>query len=274
VAVTGWFALDTLSALPATPFDDGTRGWRGSRPARFALVTSWQEERFRPETVRALAAAPARLDAAADSLARLVRAGRYDGVVLDLEGHEPADSAALRAAAIALARGARAGGARTVALAVPAEPGAYADPALLAVADRVLVMLYDEHWSGSAPGPIASPAFVDAALARWRASLPAERLVAALPLYGYLWRNAAPGTVLSHTEFRALEREAGRPAGRDPVTEELVLELPGGGTAWYVDGRALNLLRTVVNRYDIGVVALWRMGLGEPMLEVGRQGVE
>jgi spore germination protein YaaH len=272
--VTGWFALDTATGLPAMTFGDGTRGWRGHRPERFALVTSWQGERFRPETVRALAAAPARLDAAADSLGRLVRTGWYDGVVLDLEGHEPADSTALRAAVLALAEGARSGGARTVAVAVPAEPGAYADTALLAVADRVVVMLYDEHWSGSGPGPIASPAFADAALARWRAWLPPERLVAALPVYGYLWRNAAPGTVLSHMEFRALEREAGRPADRDPVTGELVLRLPRGGTAWYVDGQALSLLRTVVNRYEIGVVALWRLGLGEPMIGVGQQGVE
>jgi spore germination protein YaaH len=174
----------------------------------------------------------------------------------------------------ALARAAREGGARSVTLAVPAPGGVHADPALLALADRVLVMLYDEHWSGSAPGPVASPAWVDEALARWLRVVPAGRLVAALPVYGYLWRNAGATVVLSHQDLRGLEAGAGRVASRDSTGGAVVLELGEAGTAWYTDVQALHTLRTVVRRYGIGRVALWRLGLEDAALWHGGQELE
>ncbi|HEX5634198.1 MAG TPA: hypothetical protein VFX50_13255, partial [Gemmatimonadales bacterium] len=260
VAVTGWIALDSAGGLPFAPFPDPTRERRPFAPRRHALVTSWHGEGFHPAVVRALARDPGRLGAASDSLRRLLRAGSYRGVVLDLEGHQHADSTILRTVVSAFARAARGAGARSVTLAVPAAGGVYADPALLALPDRVLVMLYDEHWSGSAAGPVASPGWVDEALARWRRLVPSERLVAALPVYGYLWRNAAQGTLLSHAELLALEARSGRSAGRDSASGGQVLALDDGGVAWYTDVEALQRLRTVVSRYGITRVGLWRLG--------------
>lgn len=55
--------------------------------------------------------------------------------------------------------------------------------------DRVFVMAYDEHWSTSKPGPVASTEWsknvVDFAVTQ----IPEDKLVMGMPLYGRTWSN-------------------------------------------------------------------------------------
>ena len=74
---------------------------------------------------------------------------RYTGLVLDFETLQAGDVDAQVAVVRAIADSAQAHGVTTLAVAIPAEPdAAYPTRALAAVADFVLVMLYDQHWSG------------------------------------------------------------------------------------------------------------------------------
>jgi spore germination protein YaaH len=265
-AITGWIALDTLDGTPRRLFPDSTQRQKRFAPRRLALVTSWMGERFHPATLRRLADDPARLVAVGRDVAHLVAKGRYRGVVLDFEDHAAEDSLVLAVVTEGIAQRVRANGG-SVALAVPAgEAPAYRSARVLAAVDRVVVMLYDEHWSGSAPGPVASPDWASARLGEWVAAVGAGRVVAALPSYGYYWRNAAPGAVIGYADLLRLSLESGTPIRRDDASGAAVVALPDSGEAWYTDAPALSRLLTVAKEYDIGTVALWRLGLDDPAL--------
>ncbi|HEX5818264.1 MAG TPA: glycosyl hydrolase family 18 protein [Gemmatimonadales bacterium] len=229
-------------------------------------MTSWMGERFHPATLRQFAGDSARRASLGREVARLVAKGGYRGVVLDFEDHAAEDSLVLATVTESIAQRVRARGG-IVALAVPAgEAPAYRSARLLDAVDRVVVMLYDEHWSGSAPGPVASPEWVSARLGEWVAAEGAGRVVAALPSYGYYWRNAAPGAVIGHADLLRLATEAGAPVRRDSTTGAAVVALPDGAEAWYSDAAALSRLLEVTKGHRVGTVALWRLGLDDPAL--------
>ena len=272
VLVTGWIALDSLAGQPRALFTDTVRTG-GAR--RFAIVTSWHGERFHPETVRRLAADPAALAEAADRLAGLSSGTgggpRYDGIVLDLEGLAPADLNALRLVVARLSEGARRGGARTIAIAVPAtDTAAYPLAPLLESADFALVMLYDQHWAGSEPGPIAAPEWARAALAARVAEAGRQRVIAAFPLYGYRWTGATPAATIGWREADSLARGAGVRLERDPATMTMRARMDEPGVPgqrwelWIADAGLLERLARDARAVGVGRIALWRLGLEDP----------
>ena len=176
--VTGWIALDSTSAQPILPslFPDTIRPLArtaaGSRrrpttTRRMAIVTSWHGDRFHPETIRRLARQPEMLARAASAIASHAEQMSYRGLVLDFESLEPADVPALIRVVRAVADSAHAKGISPVTLAIPAaDSEGYPTRALLGATDLLLVMLYDQHWAESEPGPIAEPTWVRETLAR------------------------------------------------------------------------------------------------------------
>lgn len=263
--VSGWISLDTLDGMPTSLFADATTADSTRRGPRFALVTSYRGERFHPATVRRLGADAAQRDRVANALALLVRSGGYAGVVLDLEALEPGDTTALAAVSAALARGARRGGARAVAIAVPAlDTVAYGARHLLPAVDRLLVMLYDLHWSGSVAGPVAAREWARGALARWVTAAGPDRVVAALPVYGYRWRTGAPTDVVGWGDVQALAARAGTRAVRDTASGSLRLRLSDGDDAWLADGPLVAQMAADARSLGVRTVALWRLGLEDP----------
>ena len=191
--VTGWIQLDSATSLPSLRYpDDSTRNRGGAQ--RLTLVTSWHGERFHPETVRRLGKDAAALALAASRVGALVAAGEYRGIVLDLEDQSPADLPLTVRVASAIADSAKAHGATLAAIALPAaDTAGYPTRAFIPALDLVVIMLYDEHWSTSAPGPVATQEWVRRTLSQRLADVGASRVVAALPVYGYQWRTNQPG---------------------------------------------------------------------------------
>lgn len=53
--------------------------------------------------------------------------------------------------------------------------------------DRVFIMAYDEHWSTSAPGPIASVEWCRKIMEYAQKSIPSKKLIMGVPFYGRTW---------------------------------------------------------------------------------------
>jgi spore germination protein YaaH len=265
--VLGWIPLDTVSGAPFPLYPDTiARAPIGTRRT-MALVTSFVGNTFHPGVVRQLAADSTALRQSAASVAAWARRDGYRGLVLDFEGMTSADSDATRLVVGAMARAARAAGVGPIVVAVPASD-TVAYPARLfdASADLLLVMLYDQHWATSPPGPIASPEWARRTLGMRVAERGANRLVAALPLYGYLWRPNTVAATIGYDDARRLATEAGTALARDPATATLHATRPGadGWELWVSDAELVAALERVTTDLGVRRIALWRLGLEDP----------
>jgi spore germination protein YaaH len=266
--VTGWIGLDSTTGRPIipSPYPDTTRPEKGT-PARMAIITSWHGDRFHARSIRTLAANAARLGEAARAIATHASRSGYRGLVLDFEDLSPRDLDAQMRVIKAITDSAHGRGIPTVAVAIPAgDTAAYPARKLLTVADFVLVMLYDQHWSGSAPGPISEPSWVRRSLAIRVAEAGAARIVAGLPTYGYRWRAGRPGEGISFAEARREAQAAGTELQRDRASQTLRASRSGSWDIWVTDAQLLRTLVDEVARSGVRKVSLWRLGQEDPAL--------
>ena len=266
--VTGWIALDSLSAKPILPglFPDTIRP-RSGTPRRMALVTSWHGTRFHTRTIRTLAGDAGLLARTAGAIAANAAASGYRGLVIDFEGLEKADLGALIRVVGAIADSARRRGLGPIALAIPAtDTAAYPARKLLTVADLLLVMLYDQHWAGSEPGPISDPNWVRNSLALRLGEAGPDRLIAALPLYGYHWKAGSPGEPVAYRDAERIAAGSRVSLQRDRASQTLRAASRGQWDLWVTDA---GLLRTLVLQTEAAGVrrfALWRLGQEDPAI--------
>jgi spore germination protein YaaH len=263
--VTGWIGLDSVSGRPLlpSPYAD-TVARRGS--SRMAMVTSWHGDRFHQQSIRALARSRSALAQTAGEIARHARAMGYTGLVLDFETLQAADLDAQLRVMKGIADSARSNGVRTIAVAVPAnDTVAYPARPLLRVADFIIPMLYDQHWSGSEPGPLSGVDWVRASLAARVTEAGADKIVAGLPTYGYRWRTGQPTEAVGYDEGRRLAARLGASLERDASSGTLRARA-SDWEMWLTD--AVLLQRLVRESQIAGVrrFALWRLGREDPAI--------
>ena len=263
--VSGWIQLDSATGQPFTEFRD-TLARAGSAAAPLmAIVTNAVGGRFHPDAIRALAGDPAALSRAAAEVARRVSKGGYRGMVLDLEALGAADRDVTTLVVRSLADSARAHGITPIAVAVPAtDTAGFPGKAFLPSADYLLVMLYDQHWSTSTPGSIASPAWVRNSLALRVGEVGARRIVAALPLYGYRWPPSGAATAITFGEAQRNIASAGVSLARDSITQTLHGASTGAWELWVSDAGLMAALLREVRAQGVDRVALWRLGQEDP----------
>ena len=75
--------------------------------------------------------------------------------------------------------------------------------------DRVLVMAYDEHWSTSSPGPIASMGWCHRVATHALNVIGPEKLIMGLPFYGRTWGSFAPNSAYIHSGIENIIRQQG-----------------------------------------------------------------
>lgn len=276
VVVTGWIGLDSATARPLlpSPYPDTLLG-KGGTPRRMAIVTSWHGDRFHPGTIRTLAATPQLLAATAGAIADHAAAMGYYGIVLDFEALEASDLAAQVTVIRAIGTAAKARGVQVVALAIPAtDTAAYPAKPLLAVADYVIVMLYDQHWAGSKPGPIAEPSWVKSALAaRIAEAGGGARVIAGFPTYAYRWRRGKPTEHLGYAQAVATAKREKAPLKRDAATRTLRARRGSAWDMWVSDAPLLARLVADARAAGVSRFALWRLGQEDPAIwqAIGRE---
>lgn len=263
--VSGWIQLDSITGQPYAEFRDTLA--RGGPPGTrlMAIVTNAVGGHFHPDVVRALAADPNALARAAGALAKRLTTAHYRGMVLDLEALGPADRDLTARVARAFIDSVRAHGVSPIAVAVPAtDTASFPGRAFVPLADYLLVMLYDQHWSTSTPGSIASPAWVRNSLALRIAEVGSRHVIAALPLYGYRWPPTGPATAITFGEAQRNTAVANAPLTRDTLTQTLHAASTGAWELWVSDAGLVRALIRQVTAQGVDRIALWRLGQEDP----------
>lgn len=116
---------------------------------------------------------------------------RFDGVQIDFEAVAGRDAGNFLEFLRLIRQGMEPG--KVFSVAVPARrtkvDDAYEYSAIAGVADKIFIMAYDQHWSTSKPGPVASLSWCKDILNYALTVVPQEKLVMGIPLYGRSWKK-------------------------------------------------------------------------------------
>ena len=135
--------------------------------------------------------------------------------------------------------------------------------------DYVIIMGYDEHWGGSGnPGSVASINYVENGIKKTLESVPAEKVINALPLYTRVWK--IDGAVVTDDSLSVrntadfLSRVNAEPEWDEETCQNYAEWTSGSATykLWIEDEESIEVKLKVMSVQNIGGAAVWRLGGG------------
>ena len=203
-------------------------------------------------------------DALAEAIASAAQP--YDGVQIDFEAVMSSDADRFVEFLSILKAGL---GGKTLSVAVPArwrKTGDAYDYARIAPAvDRVIVMAYDEHWSGSVPGPVASAQWTAKVAAYALQNVGASKLVMGLPFYGRAWPDKQLSRAYHHSGImRILNEQAGSVARGDGAVPYFEYRETVVVRVYFEDAASVFAKLRSYRDASVRAVAFWRFGQEDP----------
>lgn len=139
------------------------------------------------------------------------------------------------------------------------------------VADYVIIMGYDEHYAGSPEaGSVASINFVEEGIAKTVDQVPADKVINAVPFYTRIWETK-DGQLSSQAVGMDMAEDYvslhNMPVEWDEETCQNYAENTEGGSlfqVWLEDERSIEVKLNIMEKYQIGGVASWRLGFEKP----------
>ena len=188
------------------------------------------------------------------------------GVVFDFENLPPES---LKAYQGFIAEANRRFSPRVVTMAVPVDDESWDLRAFAHAADKLILMDYDEHYSGGDAGPIASqPWFVDHLRSAMR-QVPRDKAIVAVASYAYDWPEGKTNAdILTLQEAWLIAHDNQVTTRFDPASGNATFDYKDDdGTlrhVWQLDAASVwNQLRAI-KMTDASGVALWRLGSEDP----------
>lgn len=276
-----WYSVDTQTG--ALRFDDDARDQTlvaAAHAADVLVMPSIHNVNFDdPGLVVGMFDDPVRRTAHVAALLEEVMTYNYDGIDVDYETlpprARPGYSAFMQELSVALhAKG------KLLTVAVHAKTtddgglGAFQDWVLLGqICDRVRIMTYDYSWRGGAAGPIAPLAWVSSVTEYARSVIPPGKIQVGVPFYAYNWgQNDELAVSQTWLQVQALiDRTTATVDFRErdssgPIQEKWFQYRSGTQlrTVWFADSSALASKLNMVERQDVGGIAIWRLGSEDP----------
>jgi spore germination protein YaaH len=133
--------------------------------------------------------------------------------------------------------------------------------------DRILVMAYDEHWSASAPGPIASMDWCRNVAGYSLRTIGPGKLIMGIPFYGRAWGHINPSraylysgieNIIEENGVSHIRRENGIPAFDYDATVSVKV--------YYEDDYSLSARMEMYRSMGVQSVGFWRIGQEIPSI--------
>ncbi|MDI1295173.1 MAG: polysaccharide deacetylase family protein, partial [bacterium] len=211
-----------------------------------------------------LLADPAASGHLAQRLGVIVTTHHQAGLVLDFE-EMPAGSMAHYLRFLHMVRAALPAHSK-LAVTVPAGDDGWPFARFAQVADRVILMAYDQHWQSGQPGPIAAQNWFVQEVEKARRTIGTDRIIVALGSYAYDWHGGG-ADALSLGDAWLAAHDSGAQIGFDRSSGNTGFAYDEDGVRhriWMLDAAATwNQLRAL-KQLGIDSVALWRLGSEDP----------
>jgi spore germination protein YaaH len=134
-------------------------------------------------------------------------------------------------------------------------------PLIGRIADRVIIMAYDEHYRTGPSGPIASLAWCKPIFSYALATIPKEKIIMGIPLYGRAWQTEALAKAYKNRDLQQeLKTRALTPqsdptyGGKYSFTETVRIDVH------YETVDSIRTKQAYYMRQPIGGTAYWRIG--------------
>ena len=127
--------------------------------------------------------------------------------------------------------------------------------------DRILVMAYDEHWSGSRPGPVASMPWCKRVGDYALSVIGEEKLIMGLPFYGRAWGDSNPSRALINPRIEEIIKE--KPCieiRRDNGVPFFTYTVPVSVRLYYEDAYSLSARMQMYKSMGVSAIGFWRLG--------------
>lgn len=136
------------------------------------------------------------------------------------------------------------------------------------VADYVIIMGYDEYYAGCGEaGPNASINYVENGIIKTKESVPAEKIINAVPFYTRVWESGSDGlsssTLTMANQNTWVKNSGVEPVWLDEYCQNYVEYEKDGKTiqCWLEDVNSIKVKLQVMNAQQIAGVAAWKLGL-------------
>lgn len=142
--------------------------------------------------------------------------------------------------------------------------GAYDYKALGQLADYVMIMTYDYHWSGGPAGPIAPMSWVRNVLKYAVQQMPSQKIFVGIPTYAYGWPEKGRAYATAAWDALKLAASLGVQPLRHPEGElYFTAYLPEKGqryTYYFHDAQAIADKVALVKEFNLAGAIMWRLG--------------
>lgn len=137
--------------------------------------------------------------------------------------------------------------------------------ALAKIADQIIIMCYNQHYSGGDPGPVAGLDWAERVIKYLLNYIPKGKMILGLGGYGYSWPENGAGASIHIDRAYELAKEYGAEIKRDPVADvpwfEYLDKEGAQRQLWFEDARSLSKKAALAKNYDLAGIGIWRMGI-------------
>ena len=203
-----------------------------------------------------------------DNIVNEIKKNGYDGVNIDFEGIPVAGKKAFNSFLEEL--DSRLGQSKLLTVAVPAKTsdngnswnGAYDFKTIGRLADYVVLMTYDEHWGEGPPGPVASVPWLTRVLDYSTGVIPPHKILMGIPAYGYDWPSGQKGKAVKWNSMSRLIEQYGNVKWDNNYSVPYLTYKKGSvqHQVWFENKYSLAIKLGLVEKYNLGGIALWRLG--------------
>ncbi len=135
------------------------------------------------------------------------------------------------------------------------------------VADYVIIMAYDEHYSGGDPGSVASLPFVQQGITNTLAEVPEEKVICGIPFYTRMWTDtpdSLTSEALSMTQAADFIREhGGTVSWLDDISQNFA-RISEGETVyqiWLEDKDSMEARLKMIDSFQLAGISFWKLGM-------------
>lgn len=191
----------------------------------------------------------------------------FDGVQIDFEMVHPSDAENF-SVFLALLRQ-RLSAEKELSVAIPARVrkinDAYDYERISRIVDHVVVMAYDEHWSGSAPGSVASIEWCNRVLEYALTTINRDKLIMGMPFYGRAWADQKPARAYKHSSLTELKTDKKiRSTQRIKDIPFFTYSETVKVTVYYEDVHSTLARGGMYRDAGIRYISFWRLGQEDP----------